>query len=76
MLLKIEKRFPPIILRSASLTMAKLYMWIEIIERKVLINFERDRKVGGACVTKNRKMVSADFLEIPFSYNSETLYVD
>ena len=75
-LLKIEKRFPPIISRSASLRMTKLYMWIEVIERKVPIDFERDRKVGGACVTKNRKTVSADYLEIRFTYNGETLYVD
>ena len=56
--------------------MMKLYMWIEVIERKVPIDFGRDHKVSGACVTKNRKTVSAKYLEIPLSYNSETLYVD
>ena len=57
-LLNIYKRFPPIISRSASLRMTKLYIWIDVIERKVPIDLRRDPKVGGACVTKNRKTVS------------------
>ena len=75
-LLKIEKWFPPIISRSASLTMAKFYMWIEVVKRKVPIDFGRGRKVGGAGVTKIRKTVSADYLEIRFTYNGEILYVN
>ena len=51
-LLKIEKRFPPIISRSASFTIAKLYMQIEVIERKVPIDCGCGRTVGGVHVTK------------------------
>ena len=75
-LLKIEKWFLLIFSRSPSLTIAKLYMWIEVIERKIPIDFGRNQKVDGACVTKNRKTVSANYLQICFIYNSQTLYAD
>ena len=46
------------------------------MERKVLIDFNRGWMVGGACVSKNKNMVSAQSLENNLTKNDEIDYVD
>ena len=56
--LKIEIWFPRNNSRMTRHIMMKFYMLTDLIERKIPIDFRRDRIVGGACVSKNRNMVS------------------
>ena len=57
MLINIENWFLRNNLRTTWPGMMKLHVWIDFSSRKVPIDFGRDRNVGGASVTKNRKLV-------------------
>ena len=76
LLLKIENWFSCNNSRTTVPGMMKLHMWMDLSRRKVPNDFGQDRCVGGACVTKNRNTVSAQYLQKDLVWNDETRYED